>query len=209
MLLLNVPYAEKDEAKKLGASWIPEYKKWSVFLAKDYHKFDKWIPHEQGDVIICDYIFLIIGEKRCFKCGKTTKVVGVGIDKYITIEKNHSYVYHKEDIHISPIFENLPHTIYQYLNLNYKVKYGYSNYVQASYWGNYCHNCGALQGNFFVFNEFDSPFFIDSDDSEGKISKLQFYKIKLPFDVICKPEIIYSSSDRLLSLYGNFQEIQI
>lgn len=30
MLLLNVPYEEKDEAKSLGAKWNPELKKWYI-----------------------------------------------------------------------------------------------------------------------------------------------------------------------------------
>lgn len=39
MLLLNVPYIEKDKAKKLGANWNPELKKWYVKNKKDYYKF--------------------------------------------------------------------------------------------------------------------------------------------------------------------------
>ena len=42
MLLLNVPYAEKDEAKSLGAKWNPKLKKWYVTNSKDYYKFIKW-----------------------------------------------------------------------------------------------------------------------------------------------------------------------
>ena len=40
MLLLNVPYEEKDEAKALGARWRPDHKKWSVLSGRDYYKFD-------------------------------------------------------------------------------------------------------------------------------------------------------------------------
>jgi hypothetical protein len=36
MLLLNVPYEEKDEAKALGARWNADIKKWYVFSGKDY-----------------------------------------------------------------------------------------------------------------------------------------------------------------------------
>lgn len=38
-LLLDVPYSEKDEAKKLGARWNPELKKWYVEDKKNYAKF--------------------------------------------------------------------------------------------------------------------------------------------------------------------------
>lgn len=39
---LNVPYAEKDEAKALGARWDPVNKKWYVPADKDIALFTKW-----------------------------------------------------------------------------------------------------------------------------------------------------------------------
>lgn len=42
MLLLNVPYSEKDEAKALGARWNPEKKKWYVPDGVDATLFSRW-----------------------------------------------------------------------------------------------------------------------------------------------------------------------
>lgn len=40
---INCPYAEKDEAKSLGARWDPARKKW-YFIDKDKsEKFKKWL----------------------------------------------------------------------------------------------------------------------------------------------------------------------
>lgn len=39
---LNVPYAQKDAAKALGAKWDPAHKKWYVPAGKDVALFDKW-----------------------------------------------------------------------------------------------------------------------------------------------------------------------
>lgn len=83
MLLLDVNYNEKDEAKKLGARWNPELKKWYVNDRKDYHKFIKFI---NGNIIIIDNLYLIKGKQNCFKCSKETRVIGFGIDKYINID---------------------------------------------------------------------------------------------------------------------------
>ena len=41
--LLEVPFAEKDQAKALGAKWNPEAKKWFVPEGIDQGKFSKWI----------------------------------------------------------------------------------------------------------------------------------------------------------------------
>lgn len=39
---LNVPYAEKDAAKALGARWDPAKKKWYAPAVKDISLFSKW-----------------------------------------------------------------------------------------------------------------------------------------------------------------------
>ncbi|XLZ70402.1 DUF5710 domain-containing protein [Massilia sp. SR12] len=40
---LKVPYAEKDEAKRLGARWDPTRKKWYVPQGVDAAPFSRWI----------------------------------------------------------------------------------------------------------------------------------------------------------------------
>lgn len=39
---LNVPYAQKDAAKALGARWDPINKKWYVPIGKDISPFAQW-----------------------------------------------------------------------------------------------------------------------------------------------------------------------
>lgn len=41
-IYLNVPYAQKDEAKALGARWDATSKKWYVPADKDISLFTKW-----------------------------------------------------------------------------------------------------------------------------------------------------------------------
>lgn len=49
-LNLKVPFAEKDEAKKLGARWDAALKVWHVEQNPDMSAFAKWspMPHEAG-----------------------------------------------------------------------------------------------------------------------------------------------------------------
>ena len=70
-LLLNVPYAEKDEAKSLGARWNPELKKWYVADKKDYHKFTKWYKDKNANLIVMDHLYIVVGKQNCFKCKNT------------------------------------------------------------------------------------------------------------------------------------------
>lgn len=71
-LYLNVPYAEKDTAKALGAKWNARAKKWYFDGERsDYAKFSEWIPRDTDDVVIAaDYIYIIEGVQRCWKCGR-------------------------------------------------------------------------------------------------------------------------------------------
>lgn len=41
---LNVPYAQKDAAKALGARWDAANKKWFIPADKDVSLFEKWQP---------------------------------------------------------------------------------------------------------------------------------------------------------------------
>lgn len=42
MMFLKVPFAEKDEAKSLGARWNAERKSWYVPDGKDTEPFSRW-----------------------------------------------------------------------------------------------------------------------------------------------------------------------
>jgi hypothetical protein len=43
---LNCPFAEKDEAKALGARWDGQKKRWYIEGAKDLSAFARWLPQD-------------------------------------------------------------------------------------------------------------------------------------------------------------------
>ncbi len=47
-IYLNVPFAEKDAAKALGARWDPANKKWYIAADKDPAPFAKW---QSGELV--------------------------------------------------------------------------------------------------------------------------------------------------------------
>lgn len=88
MLLLNVPYEEKDVAKRLGARWNPNLKKWYVKDRVDYPKFKKFITKSDSFCILYDE-FYIIKSKRIGYSGKTeTPIIGYGVNKFMTYTNN-------------------------------------------------------------------------------------------------------------------------
>lgn len=46
-MILEVPFKEKELAKKLGAWWDPDIKKWFVPRGKDPKPFERWFGNEQ------------------------------------------------------------------------------------------------------------------------------------------------------------------
>jgi hypothetical protein len=45
---IEVPYAQKDNAKALGARWDMARKSWYVPDGVDLMKFKRWLPNDMG-----------------------------------------------------------------------------------------------------------------------------------------------------------------
>lgn len=209
MLLLNVPYEEKDEAKSLGARWNPELKKWYVERKENYHKFKKWISRLDSFVVVCDYIYIVEGVKKCFRCGKDTRVVAFGIEDCIEFGEDTAEEGFYEDfegiINIASSINPMPKVLEECLTEVYNYSYRYSKTVKHSYWANGCDNCDMIQGNFYLFNEVDSPFFITNPQDAHNLT---IYKIPLKYDMVFDSvEIAYGSEDYLIKRFAKCEEI--
>lgn len=210
-LLLNVPYAEKDEAKQLGAKWNPDLKKWYIPSKKDYHKFEKWILNgTDSTYILCDHLYIIEGLHKCFKCKKQTKVIGFGVENYFDVvdtsvyDDEEAFNYDSGEIHITSYIEKLPAALLDYLKINYNYYYDFSKFLGESYYANHCQNCGILQGNNFIFGETNTPFFISGT---SKASKLVLYRLKLKYDIQTDMDIEWGSNDYLIKEHGQIYNL--
>ena len=77
---LNVPYADKDQAKALGARWEPSRRCWYVPDGLDLQPFRRWIP-EQGSSLPGSNLrsaetYVVTAPRRCWSCEQTTTVAG-------------------------------------------------------------------------------------------------------------------------------------
>ncbi len=175
-LLLNVPFAQKDEAKKLGARWNPELKKWYVSDRKQYAKFEKWLD---GQLIVTDQIYIVEGIRTCYRCEKDTTVIGFGVDTCFDIHDQECSS-NAGDICICEIDSGIPKALAAQLEKRYGFKQSYSKTTGVTSFANRCCHCHALQGNYFLFEEVDSPFFIDGQEAA---EKLVLRRILLPYDI--------------------------
>ena len=90
---LQVPYAEKDQAKSLGARWDPARKAWFLPDGKDASLFSKWLsPSVQvppgneenpGWLRLARFFrrapHVLLLENNCWKCNKTGYAVTLAI----------------------------------------------------------------------------------------------------------------------------------
>ena len=205
-LIIDVPYAEKDEAKSLGAKWNSNLKKWYVEERKNYYKFEKWILENKENVsILCDYYYIVEGTHICFKCHKSTKVIGFGVKNFFEIYDSNEYgnednfIYYNDDIHIASHIEPLSKELLDKLKVKYNYYESYSKTVNDSYLANHCTNCKVIQGDFFLFGEVNSPFFVDSME---RAKQLKLYKIPLKNDMIVDLSVGLGSEDYLIEKYA-------
>ena len=212
-LILKVPYEEKDEVKALGAKWNPQLKKWYVEHRKDYRKFIKWILGNKDQVyILCDCFYIVEGLHICFKCGNPTKVIGYGIKKHFIVCNPELYMeedvwrFEDDEIHIASHIDPLPKELLNYLKDKYGYYVSYSKTIQSSYLANHCVHCKVIQGDFYLFGEADSPFFVNSEEQAGK---LKLYRIPLKNDIIVTADIGWGSEDWMIEAFAQSTDLHI
>ena len=96
-----------------------------------------------------------------------------------------------------------PEKLLAYVSEKYNYHEAYSHTIKASYLANNCDHCDALQGDWFLFEEPDSPFFFFDENDVPKLSKLVLYKIPLIHDIILtEADTRFQSEDVLIKKYG-------
>lgn len=221
-LFLRVPYEEEDEAKALGARWDSWIEQWYVDVPrKEYVRFAKWILGGADEALIAtDQIFIVEGQHTCWKCGMSTRVVGLGISGHIDVYDggNGPWFERFEDdldgeLHLAwtDREERVPPRLLEYLMEKYSVRTGYSSALGRNCFANHCDHCGALQGNRYLFDDPDSPLVLAADGDEllERASKLKIFEIPISDDLLLGWDVVYSSTDDFYLEFGQCEELSL
>lgn len=159
-LNLTVPYAEKDAAKALGARWDAVHKVWYATDRAHYTDFRQWLP---GNLIVTDSLGIVSGGMTCWRCQEVTRVSGAAVTtnqtsaltagSLVTATGYDLYTWSWQEA-----VTFLPAEFIAYARQHYSIKPKYSNTEATTYLANVCEHCGALQGDFFVYDEDDALF---------------------------------------------------
>ena len=182
IVFLDVPYAEKDTAKRLGARWDPIARKWYIQASQDPKPFSRWMLQDGTQEAISDMddavirveppLYLAEALSSCWRCGKDTTVIALAAQcqepAEIFNEDPESFDDEDEDfggmLWIQSI-EKLPSELAELLRMRYPFfKKNYSKTAGIYYFMNHC-SCGAKLGDFFLHGEPGAAFC--PDDEEG------------------------------------------
>lgn len=108
-----------------------------------------------------------------------------------------------------PREEYVPPKLRKYLMEKYSVRTGYAKTLRGKCFANHCDHCGALQGNWFLFNEPDSPLMLMAYDDElvEQASMLKIWGIPIDDDLQLAWDVGYGSTDYAYFKYGQREEL--
>jgi uncharacterized protein DUF5710 len=130
---LNVPFHEKDDARRLGARWDAVRKTVSCQITQISHLSQSGC---HGKRISTFEPPPILSRHRHACVGAAIEVRGYSVSFFLAGTKNGRTQMHSITNH--------------YRN-------DFSKTTQSFYWMNHCEHCGIKQGDFELFEEFDTP----------------------------------------------------
>jgi len=190
---LNVPYAEKDEAKSLGAKWNPNKKIWYVPVEADPRPFARWLPSISDDDLDVRANHYYIGKtnKTCWKCKKKTPIFGFFLDQghELLVEYDCSdservvcFWEHIDGPATIGYINHLPDDIQNWIiKLTPNFYIDTSKTCQSEYWMNHCDKCGMKQGDFYIHGEPGPGGFFPVTVKEA--TKITLYRVDEPFEL--------------------------
>ena len=185
---LNVNYEEKEEAKNNGAQWDSKNKLWYLWDYKKLPNAKKWLNPDYN-IYITENVYLVTGFRNCFKCNNSTKVYSIGADKFVCFDGQWKFY---PAFYLINGIELYSKNLINILELtNNKLKLLFSNSIHSKYLGNTCEYCDMLQGDNFLYHEFDAVF---SPNSVSEVD-MTIKKIPLELDIGIKGNLFSSYND--------------
>lgn len=186
---LVVPFAEKDEAKALGARWDGITRVWYVPIGKDPTSFDRWLPKVIEPGVRARNYYISQSSTPYWQCKGVTRVHGFilsgsyEVSEWIEGEDDDddgNIVWSEwTDTTVLSYVRGLPDAVIQRVKQVSPHWYmDSSRIVSEAYLINHCENCKAKLGDFETIQEVDSPLHPIFPES---ISRMSIIEVDEPF----------------------------
>lgn len=173
-IYLNVPFSQKDDAKKIGARWDNEKKQWWIFEGTaSPDKYTQWVgelptksglptlpptptDEELSSRFLIAPIWLSQSYTHCWKCGESTVVhclTASGMGGKENEEDGFGIV---NISNLKAVVSQIAAEIKKFAP-NYHI--GFSKTLNGHFFINHCQQCNSNQGDFFLHNEPGGAFF--------------------------------------------------
>lgn len=169
---LRVPFAQKDEARSLGARWDAQRKLWYVPDGVAAAPLARWLPVRPAPNVRADRYLLLVTTRDCWRCQATTRVFGLALAA--GYQALHFYENDDDDddtavpgeywrpgrtLAILSYVKDVPDTVARRLEgLAPRYRLDFSQTIQSFYWMNHCEHCDAKLGDNETFHEFGVGF---------------------------------------------------
>lgn len=156
---LEVPFAEKDEARSLGARWDPASKTWYVPAGLNTDAFQRWLPtgEEEGDTELLPPVYSVESKTACWRCDREPRVATVAAESFLTHGECEEPM--EPDLYLFSNIEYMPSELLREMR---RVNPGYRRRASKTsgerYYMNHC-ACGAQLGDFYMHSEPGGAFF--------------------------------------------------
>ena len=164
---LNVPFAEKDDARELGARWDPDVKRWYAPEGIALHPFARWHADTVADaMLMVAPILLLQAWSNCWKCKGRSPVFCLACSDVRDTRDDRPDESYDGDLLLISDVTTVDERILRHLRRrapDYRPDWSATKGSRC--WMNHCRDCGAKMGDFHLHSEPGGPFFcITSSD---------------------------------------------
>ena len=166
---LQVPFPQKDEAKRLGARWDVALKKWYVPDGVDCTAFDQWLPKPPPPPNMrAPFWYLAVSTRACWHCKAISHVFAIMLppgNEVLTAVEDESgdacaddavddCWKESEDSTLLSYITDVPESVAAQLRQRAPRYHADSSQtIQSTYWMNHCEHCKAKLGDFETVEE--------------------------------------------------------
>jgi len=183
---LNVPFHEKDDAKRLGARWDAVRKTWFLLDCTDTAPFARWLPQQSDINLRCTSYFIAQSVRACWHCDRDSHVFSFLLPRghQTRQDSDESAQWEPQESEaIIYYITQIPESVQvQMRSVTGHYRKDFSKTTQSFYWMNHCEHCAAKLGDFDTNNEFGVGF---DPASAAQAASIRLREILEPFAASC------------------------
>jgi len=172
---LQVPFDEKDDAKRLGARWDPGLRVWFVPHGVDPGPCSRWFPEAAEVNVVSDTYFIAESTHDCWRCTRATRVHGFVLPEGHAV-LNVGEIAGEDEWEVSDeptllcfIDYLTPSVAERMQEISPSFRPATSGIGGAFYWTNFCEHCGAQLDDNEIFCEPGQGFLAFTEEDARRV----------------------------------------